>query len=434
MATTPSVEGLHHALGALATVDGRGVDEAGLVEHLSALESLKAGVAAAQARVTMTLAHARASSEAARGVPARQRCRGLAAEIALATRQSPHRGARDLGFARALVHEMPQTLAMLTAGRISEWRATVVVRETAVLSREHRTQVDVELGPRLPDLGDRAAGAEARSIGYRLDPGSALRRVRGANGDRHVSLRPAPDTMSCLTGLLPVAQGVACYASLTQHADSLRGHGDTRSRGQIMADTLVERVTGQRRADAVPLEVNLVMTDDVLFGDHDTPGRLTGFGPVPASLARQLVRASDRVWLRRLFARPTDGSLVAMDSRSRSFDGELRQFLVARDQTCRTPWCDAPVRHLDHITRAADGGPTSAENGQGLCETCNYSKEAPGWTSVRVPGGPHRVQVLTPTGHAYFSQAPDPPVPESSFRKLQELVAAECRGAAGSVA
>ena len=63
-----------------------------------------------------------------------------------------------------------------------------------------------------------------------------------------MSLRPAPDTMSQLSALLPVAQGVAVYAALTRSADTARAGGDARSRGQIMADTLVERVTGQSSA------------------------------------------------------------------------------------------------------------------------------------------------------------------------------------------
>lgn len=56
-------------------------------------------------------------------------------------------------------------------------------------------------------------------------------------GDRRSTIRPAPDTMSNVTGLLPVAQGVAVYASLHQHAESLRGQGDIRTLAQIMADT-----------------------------------------------------------------------------------------------------------------------------------------------------------------------------------------------------
>ena len=111
-----------------------------------------------------------------------------------------------------------------------------------------------------------------------------------------------------------------------------------------------------------------------------------------------------------------------MDSRRREFDGQLRAFLVHRDQYCRTPWCGAPVRHADHIRPDALGGPTSADNGQGLCAACNYTKELPGWTARAVaaktahppglgppaapPGVPHTVRTTTPTGHVYDSTAP----------------------------
>ncbi len=35
-----------------------------------------------------------------------------------------------------------------------------------------------------------------------------------------MTLRPAPDTMTNLTGLLPVTQGVAAYAALVTAADA----------------------------------------------------------------------------------------------------------------------------------------------------------------------------------------------------------------------
>ena len=177
------------------------------MEYVAVLEKLKGGAAGAQARVTDNLARSRTAGEAERGVPPAKRCQGLAAELGLARRTSPHRGAQSLGLARALVREMPRTHELLTRGEISEWRATLVVRETAVLSVEDRQQVDAELGDSLARLGDREAAAKARAIGYRLDPGSAIRRTRGARSDRHVSLRPAPDTMCYLTALLPVEQG-----------------------------------------------------------------------------------------------------------------------------------------------------------------------------------------------------------------------------------
>ena len=48
--------------------------------------------------------------------------------------------------------------------------------------------------------------------------------------------------MTYVTALLPVAQGVGVYAALKRAADTTF---DDRSRGQVMADTLVERVTGR---------------------------------------------------------------------------------------------------------------------------------------------------------------------------------------------
>jgi hypothetical protein len=121
-----------------------------------------------------------------------------------------------------------------------------VVRETAVLSLKHRQQVDVELAGKLAGLGDRDTAAEARAIGYRLDPGSAIRRTRGARSDRYVSLRPAPDTMSYLTGFLPVEQGVACLAALRQAADIARVDGDVPSRGQVMPTPWSSASPGRR--------------------------------------------------------------------------------------------------------------------------------------------------------------------------------------------
>ncbi len=399
-------EGLRALLRRIGTLDGSGASEAELIDQIRAMEELKAGLAAAQARVTCTLSVERKRAESARGVRASDRGRGLGSEVALARHVSPTQGARHLGFAAAMT-EMPHTMWALSRGQISEWSATVLVKETAILSREHRTAVDAELAHRLGELGPRQLGNQARKIGYRLDPGSALRRVRGANADRHVSLRPAPDTMAWLTGLLPVADGVACKVALDLAADAAKAQGDERSRGQIMADTLIGRITG-RETGTQQVHVQLVMTDKTLLGagdDHE-PAHLTGHGPLPAALARGLVRDADRAWVTRLFTSPSSGELVAMDSRSRLFAGRLRDFLITRDDVCRTPWCDAPIRHVDHVRPHASGGPTRADNGQGLCQTCNQTKELPGWRAERHGT---RVVATTPTGHRYRSRPPRPP-------------------------
>jgi hypothetical protein len=210
--------------------------------------------------------------------------------------------------------------------------------------------------------------------------------------------------MTFLTGFLPVAQGVAVHTALRRHAESLHGQGDPRTVSQIMADTLVARCTGREQASGTPVEVQLVMTDHTLLGDDPEPARVVGYGPVPAWLGRRLVREAEQAWLRRLYREPRGTGLVAMDSRRRRFAGRLRQFLVIRDDVCRTPSCDAPIRHLDHPVPVARGGHTSRDNGQGLCEQCNYVKEGPGW-STTVDGDV--VTTTTPTG-ARHTTRPQP--------------------------
>jgi hypothetical protein len=99
-----------------------------------------------------------------------------------------------------------------------------------------------------------------------------------------------------------------------------------------------------------------------------------------------------------------------MESRARRFPKGLAAFLTARDQTCRTPYCDAPIRHLDHALPHHRGGATSAANGLGLCERCNYTKETPGWqVTTTHETGAHAADFETPTGAHYRSTAPPPP-------------------------
>lgn len=195
-----------------------------------------------------------------------------------------------------------------------------------------------------------------------------------AQSERRVALRPAPDCMTRLTALLPVKDGVACYAALCAVANATAT--PEHPRGQVMADTLVERVTGRCPADGADVEVSLVMPLDSLTGD--VPAYVPDYGPIPADLAREwVIDPQQDVRVRRLFSFPGSGDLVGMERRGRTYTGLLAKFIKLRDQTCRTPFCSAPVRHIDHITAHAEGGETSERNGEGFCERCNYVKEHP---------------------------------------------------------
>ncbi|WP_425266691.1 HNH endonuclease [Arthrobacter oryzae] len=459
----------------------RATDCAGLIDRIRELEDFKSAAAAEQARLAVSFDIAQRREQADAGMAADKLGAGIGAQIALARRESPAKGGQLLGLAKALVTEMPHTLAGLETGELNEWRATLLVRETACLTPADRAAVDEELAPdtgTFAGAGDRAIVAAARAAAHRRDPRSVTQRAAHAATERHVSLRPAPDTMCHLTALLPVAEGVAVHTALTRHADSLRNAGDPRTRGQAMADALVERTTGTPGGIS-GVEIQVILTDRTLFQSDAEPAVLPGYGIVPAEWARTLLTNAQRsgpapgsgsgtaksgappgdtgpaarrppgaagevgtggiaggsgghdpafaLWLRRLYTHPGTGDLIGMDSRARIFPAGARRFITARDHTCRTPYCDAPIRHLDHIIPHHDGGPTTVANGAGLCEACNHTKETPGWTARPLPGpepqpdvasrpgsapGPghrHTIELTTPTGHTYRSTAPAPP-------------------------
>jgi hypothetical protein len=393
-----------------------GLDDGARLDAIRALERLVCVVTAAQAALSVELDTSQREAQAATGMPAPRQGRGVASQIAHARRESPHRGLRDLGLAKVATSELPATWRAWCGGHITEWKATLIARETACLSREDRLAVDAVIAGdplRLEAMSLGELGGELRAESGRIDPASVVARRRRAEADRHVTLRPAPDTMTWLTALLPVKDGVAAFAALTSAADTARASGDPRGKGQVMADALVGSLLEGDKTESggARVSLHLVMTDVDLFGTADEPAYLDGFGPIPAELARELMVGActrkEQVWLHRLYAHPRSGELVAADAHGRRFLGPLARFIRLRDRVCRTPWCDAPVRHLDHAVERVAGGPTDATNGQGLCEACNHAKQAPGWRARPSPGSDgHEIETTLPTGHRYRSRPP----------------------------
>jgi hypothetical protein len=405
----PDLEELRAFTARLRCVEPCG--DAGLgIEWIDAVESLKSVGCAVQAVVTDDVATCMREDRKARRLPRAEWDRGIAAQIALARRESPNRGRRHLGFARAVVHEMPHTLALLRSGR------KIV---------DHRLCSDPDI---LDGVGDRGLVAKAKALAVELDAAAVVARHRKAVSERRVTTRPAPDSMAYLSVLMPMEQAVCLRATLGRDADSLIATGDSggRTRNQLMADLLFERGSGASVASGVPVAVNLVLSDETLLAGGDEAADLAGFGPVPAAIARQLVvdalDGDTAVTLRNVYSCPLSGSLTAMESQARAFPKGLRKLIDLRDRTCRTPWCDAPIRHHDHIRSRRKEGATTARNGAGLCEACNYAKEGDGWTArpVSRPGRTHLFDLGTPTGHHYRSAAPR--LPSAARRSEVEAI------------
>jgi hypothetical protein len=409
-AVVAELTGVLGRLGALAADPAPGSD-AERIDRIALFERIRGAVAAAQQAELVAFAQSQVAAQIADGdIDAAVVGRGIGDQIGLACHVSAFHGSRRLGVARTLHADLPCVRHMLAGGRISEDTAEMIVTETRHLDPERRRLVDKQIGEAgIEELLPRRAAAVVQKLSYEADRASYVARSRAARKDRRVGLRPAPDTMSVLSGLLPLEQGVACLAALRSHADAVVATGDVRTRDQVMADTL-ERVTGQASATDVNVEVGIVLPVESLRDpDHGGPADVTGYGPIPAQVAHEiLANTAGGRWWRRLFTAPA--GFVAADPRRRCFDGVLARLILVRDGgRCRDPFCDAPIRHLDHIQPHRAGGPSSLANGRGVCARGNYVREMPGWRVELVHDGlgehPHTVRTTTPTGHTYPSRA-----------------------------
>lgn len=419
------------------------------IDRIAALERLRGVVAGLQATEEIAFADRQRAEQLAAGVKAKNLGRGIAEQIGFARGISPTAAAHHLGIAKVLSSRLPQAFALLRAGQVSEAQCQILATRTSHLSDSDAQIVDAAVAPRMGGWNKKDTEQAVDRAAYQIDPRAFVDRRGKAEADRRVWVRPAPDCMAIVSALVPASQGVAVYAALRAAAAAGRGLGDERrGLGQLMADTLVERVTGQDQAHLVPVTINLTISSDSLLNNGDEPGWLADFGPIPAELARaiavgdpppdigcpcrpvvldhpcvpsaptrqgasppdadldtggQVQRA--KTWILRVLTEPITGVATDIDSKRRLFDGNARRFITVRDRECRQPFCSAPVRHVDHVVPVRDGGQTSIDNGQGVCERGNYVKEMPGWSTSKGTR-PGEIITTTPTGHRYTTQPP----------------------------
>lgn len=365
-----------------------------LLDQLDALERIKSAVAAAEVVLAATFADL---VEAADDAPADGRRRppramSIGAEVALATRTSPYQGEQRVLLSRRLRDDLKGVHAALGRGHISEAQAFAIARQVAHLDPDQRAAVDADVAATpesLAGLGDEKLRQAVRRSCLASASEAETHRHRRARADRHVTTRQLDDGTGRVTAIVAIEDLAAVRSALDAQAAAARAAGDERTAGQVRSDVLVQRLTGRGPASVAPVRVNLVVGVESLLGAGTEPGLIPGAGWLPAGLCTDLVRrasAAAKASLRRLFVQP--------------------------EGRCRTPGCNAVIRHHDHVARAADGGATSAHNGEGLCERCNYVKEAPGWAAwvaSEPDGGRHEVHGVTEYLRILRSTAPPMP-------------------------
>lgn len=370
--------------------------------RIDAIVALDRVAAAALADQLRQIAELYAGRIAQMGIGQGDPALSVIGEIGMARNISPSAAGTLFGLALGM-SRLPKTLALLEAGQISESVARAVVKKSEALSVDDFDVLDGEIAPVLPGLTHvRARAVTARAI-IRIDAEAARIRAERNRADQRVSMFPDTDGVAILQIRGPAEQIVATYNSLDAYSRGLRSAGDDRTGGQIMCQTLVERVTGRAHADAADVQVGLVMDAATLVGADGEPVELIGYGPIAPSVADDIIAAAPNPSIRRLLVDPVDGTLIVHEPHRRHFDAPTRKHIRTRDRLCRQPGCDARIRDDDHIHDHALGGLTTVDNGQGLCRRSHTLKHQPGW-KVSAQGKATIWQ--TPTGHTYRSNPP----------------------------
>ncbi len=387
------------------TADPARLDDAALVDAVVALDRVSSWALARQARLLAEFARRRPPEHD----PAAARCArpSMASEFApdeigLTLRLSRTAASTRLHHAIRLDRELSATRTAWESGRTDVAKVRAICDATATVPPATATVVqDRVLGRAGQQTVSQLRASLARAV-IAADPAGAEDRHRLARHHRRVVLTPEADGMASLWALLPAPAAVAGYQRLTQLARQ-QPAGDCRGMDARRADLLVDLLTGRFDAGAgaalpgKPL-VQVTVPLTTLTGATEFPGELSGYGPIPATLAREI--AADGVW-RRLATDPLSGTLLDHGRSTYRPPAALADFVRARDLHCGYPTCRQPATtaDLDHIVPYADGGSTSAANLHPPCRHHHRLKgEAPGWT---VSGdGNTTVTWTTPTGHS----------------------------------
>jgi len=340
----------------LADIETADLTDDALVEVVAAAERLRSWALALQARAVRELTdRAGGSSVAVDGVSA-----GVGARLCLT------RPVADglVGLAAGL-DALPELADALADGRVDQRRANVLLDGATELPRESRRDVVAALvgGPD----GDGAAcrltpprlRARLRRVIVAHDPDGGPRRRERARADRNVRFEPAGECMAYLTALLPAEDAARARAGLDDLAVAThRASGETRTLDQVRADALVALLSGSRpvvervdgRAEGVTdfpgcadvpgcadgtggvsadLEhrlcgwtsptvrtvVHVTVAASTLLGMDDHPGGLSGFGPIPADMVRDLAVGADTTW-QRIVTDPVTGIATDVSRRA----------------------------------------------------------------------------------------------------------------------
>ncbi len=332
--------------------------------------------------------------------------RSLTSEVGLVLRIDEGRAIEELAWASALVRRLPNTLAALRSGTIDLYKAFIVAELTFGLSAEQLTQADELLEKWLGKTPGNLRRAVHRVI-REVDPDGDEQRRKDREADRKVVLSHREHGWSLLSADLPCHKASAIYQSLTDAAKDLRKIDPSRTMDQLRADIFADRLMAATNGDSsVKAQVYVYVDLFSLWSLNNEPGYLSGYGHIPAEIARQIAGDPNSTWTR-LITDPDTGQLLSVGRNKYRPPADLADYVRIRARTCEFPGCNQPAQFvdLDHTEDWANGGETDADDLRGRCRYHHLLKNEPGWHYETKPDG--TTIVTTPTGRTYTSK-PEP--------------------------
>jgi hypothetical protein len=442
-------------LAQLSAIDPHTLPPSSRIDYLTALERQKSWLQALMQRAIIAVAgrSATESDDPIYGVDEAER-----EDVSTALRLSPSSAQNKIDIARALTNYLPNTCSALATGEISTEHATAIAREAAsalnkglpesiIFELEERAisyaefHTPTQVGNLVRNVIAKSTPAEfeeavidareGRAVNSYLDidgmgnvvailPAEGAQIVmnaieafilRESSGALQASAGNSYGSSPCLNGLSPDECAKACGQQCSAADQHLEGQQnvDHRTKDMKRADALVEiasrflestmeDVTPHRR----PLTVNVTVDLPTLMGLAENPGQLAGYGAIPASVAREI--AADARW-KRFITEPITGNLLDFGRESYEPPQALKDFLIARDRTCRFPGCrrSAILSDLDHAQSWDSGGETSTSNLGALCRRHHRMKTHIGWKLESFDDGSARW--TSPLGKSYLTPA-----------------------------
>ena len=374
-------------------------------------------------------------------------------ELAAALHRSPAAVHEQLVTARLLTGPLAGTMSALSAGSITAFHARAIADEARRLSSAEGDAetfsrdcglVEARVLPRAHSLTVGATRRFARAAVLRVDAEGQERRRAAARKTIDVHMYAEDDGLAVLLARLPLAEATRVHAALDAAARNAFEEGGS-TLGQRRAQALILAVCGDASAaessptdssaahpsatgasaahpsairtsaahpSATGVDISIVIEAGALLGITDLPATITsalgGPNTISAAAVRELLAdPAIPTSLRRLLTDPVTGHLLDRGRTTYAVTGALRDFLVARDVTCRHPGCTRPAARcqVDHAVEWADGGSTDTANTGLLCIRHHQLKTHGGWQIIESrPDG--SCTWRSPTGRSYDVDPP----------------------------